>query len=1336
MRIKLRYNCFVSLLTITCLQVLGAEKAESVPGFAPRQGFESQEQAWTCKAGVGSKLQASAQTTAQVAAGWHVITGEYRTSGLSTLQTFNLRASLTNKQPVWSANSGFAASSEWVPLRLYCRLEKPGNLRLQVISREPMQREVSVSLRKVMISAWSVKPKVNLLAQGDFTAGSLGELPALWSSRYAGADNDYALAEDNSFKRGDKTMRIRSDGKKGRTLQGIEMPFPKHGILTFSVWARSTAPEMTITLRLLGDQYRWHWKRSWQLTKTWQRFEVSGSCGTKRKRSFVWPRIDIKGVGDAFVADARMEWKAADDSTGKKSPWLGTVGRNRLINPGFELGLTGWMFDRFRLSTFDKRLEQINAAQDRIIPRQGMDHSAALYLPWKRSLVSACVPVKRGKTYTISVYARAVRDAGEMCIFLIDPGWKIFRKRIETVPSDKWTRYSHTFKWDKPTKQGRAYVRIDTRSEAPLLIDNVQLEEGELTEYSPPPVELGIMSPDGNLVTQNTTPEFMLQSIPHQAVQADAQKKYVAEIVVQDAWGTEIQRQTLQLPLNRQDKIPLALPAGRLGLFAVRITARGAGDRLLGLSMHRYAVIKAPVTNPGHGNPSGLPLFGLCYENSASHLWLAKRDALLMQRMGVGLNRFFLYLGGKVTGNPSAEYLASLAAVCEAEQKAGIQQIACLNSVPRHLQAAIVKADNPEDEDLARLAEYFRRFVTGLQAQVRYWEVLNEPNLWRHRNGPRKGFKTMPPEKYVRLLRVVHRMIKGVDPKLQVVAPCLNGARFVYLEKLMSLGAARYMDVFSFHSYRASPENPDTYTDLMRFREILDRHGFHGPMINTEQYYAFNMFMLRGSDEESRRAYYVPGGQELRSAGRTIRNYIHHAAAGVPYCAFNPRGTLFRRGGVDGGLLLALVPAYSAAVRFLSSAGRGVPVSMGSAMRAFVFTGDPKGPLVTLNTNSSEYSGRIRLAESFVAYDIMGNRLHDRDIAGGLPLATDPVYVRFPKGTSGNDIRAVLRRAEVRGLGNPVSVAVGLAGMRLLAIQVTNLQNRVLTGTVHLEKTPPAWVFSRTRAIFEDLQPGMSMQLKFSAKKLPVRNLGQYDLTVLAEMNNAFVRKNVTISPVLARWLEPVNPDGDIAEWQSCEWLMLDRQRLSRDFNPELAWTGKQDLSARVACAWNAKGLGLCVEVTDDKWMPPAAIASAWKNDCLQVYFDQSNNANPLHPRYDADDVSYVLAMVRGEALAYVDKGSEGRYVGEANSETGIDREVKLAIVRKGDKTIYEAFFPSAVLPRAEIRAGKALGFSLLINDNDGKGRKVGLTLAPRGKEPCNHPHEFRDLILMPGPAK
>ena len=156
----------------------------------------------------------------------------------------------------------------------------------------------------------------------------------------------------------------------------------------------------------------------------------------------------------------------------------------------------------------------------------------------------------------------------------------------------------------------------------------------------------------------------------------------------------------------------------------------------------------------------------------------------------------------------------------------------------------------------------------------------------------------------------------------------------------------------------------------------------------------------------------------------------------------------------------------------------------------------------------------------------------------------------------------------------------------------------------------------------------------------------------------------------------------------------------------------------------------VAVKVKDDIVCNPDSPANAWNYDSLQIYFDQLNNATESDTGFDGDDIVYAISMVGGIPQAWIEKGCEGRYIGEANQATGLDREVELQITRKDGETIYEIKFPRQCLPMVKFTEGETVGFAIRVNDNDGKGRKTGLTMTPKGTEPHRKPYLFRDLFF------
>ena len=115
------------------------------------------------------------------------------------------------------------------------------------------------------------------------------------------------------------------------------------------------------------------------------------------------------------------------------------------------------------------------------------------------------------------------------------------------------------------------------------------------------------------------------------------------------------------------------------------------------------------------------------------------------------------------------------------------------------------------------------------------------------------------------------------------------------------------------------------------------------------------------------------------------------------------------------------------------------------------------------------------------------------------------------------------------------------------------------------------------------------------------------------------------------------------------------------------------------------------------------------------------------------DDCDYIISLLNGKTpAAYLNNGCDARFIGEANQTRGVDSALRLSCERPSSGTLlYRIFFPAETLPYIAFREGVSFGFSLLVNDDDGKGRKDGLTLAPRGTEPYRNPHLYKDLVLI-----
>ncbi|MDA3799838.1 MAG: hypothetical protein PF692_12240, partial [Kiritimatiellae bacterium] len=621
-----------------------------------------------------------------------------------------------------------------------------------------------------------------------------------------------------------------------------------------------------------------------------------------------------------------------------------------------------------------------------------------------------------------------------------------------------------------------------------------------------------------------------------------------------------------------------------------------------------------------------------------------------------------------------------------------------------------------------------KAYVTSLKSGFKYWEIFNEPNLWRVSQGSDKGKRTMFPAKYFEFQKVAYKTIKGVNPDLQVVCNALNNVQFDWLDEWMKLGAVDYMDKFSFHPYGIT----DFYDQGEELKKVMKSFKFNGQLVNSEKYYGANLFYDRAAYEETRRGYYLPYNEELATAGRSVQHYISSVAVGVPVCFFNPTQTISRRGPGDELFVYDFFSAYSAAIRFMANAGSGSPIELGQVVGAYVFPDASGGPLVAIWSPLANIDARMKLKADCKVYDIMGNLYSADERKIGVRVARDPSYIRFAPGTSKDTIEQVLKSSDIVGLGSPFDITLAITGGNRIFAIVRSRRNTPLNGKIKLISVPKEWVTSDKEHEFASLLPGETRRIDFEFEQIEINPLEDYKVSALAELNEEeFTRVDSTLRPLFAFHVDNIKADGDLSDWKDIDSIKLGEANLSKEFNSKLKRTGDQDLSAEVALGWNADYFAMVVMVTDDKQQSGESPMTGWQGDSLQIYFDLKNDAMTTESN-SGDDVEYLFSLISGKANAWLVKGADGNYKGKANKTDGFnDVDVDVSITRSGNKTIYEIVFPlSKCLPGVTLGNDLNFGFSLLINDNDGQGRKTGLTFAPKGTEPYGHPESYSDLIL------
>ena len=99
-------------------------------------------------------------------------------------------------------------------------------------------------------------------------------------------------------------------------------------------------------------------------------------------------------------------------------------------------------------------------------------------------------------------------------------------------------------------------------------------------------------------------------------------------------------------------------------------------------------------------------------------------------------------------------------------------------------------------------SDFVYNLVRHCKGRVRYYEIVNEPNLF------------MSPENYTRYLKLAYDAAKKADPSCRIVGICstgdLGGRLGDFIEACGKLGAFRSLDILSFHPYSAQLDSYPT----------------------------------------------------------------------------------------------------------------------------------------------------------------------------------------------------------------------------------------------------------------------------------------------------------------------------------------------------------------------------------------------------------------------------------------------------------------------------------------------------------------------------------------------
>ncbi|NOV00650.1 S-layer homology domain-containing protein [Paenibacillus planticolens] len=278
--------------------------------------------------------------------------------------------------------------------------------------------------------------------------------------------------------------------------------------------------------------------------------------------------------------------------------------------------------------------------------------------------------------------------------------------------------------------------------------------------------------------------------------------------------------------------------------------------------------------------------------------------------------------------------------------------------------------------------------------------------------------------------------------------------------------------------------------------------------------------------------------------------------------------------------------------------------------------------------------------------------------------------------------------------------------------------DKILNGSLSVTNAVYMAVGQHGPISFSGLKPGETKKIKIPITELPEK--ARAALTVTVALESGFTKVIERPFNFIAAVSDRMTPiiDGEIEEgWHKGMPIVINRP----DQNKNIAnWGGEDDLSGRGYLKWDRNYLYMAMQVKDDIHVQKGVGGDIWQGDSIQFTIDTGR----------VDGVGSSQNNEIGIAL-----GEKGPIVwrwlsGNGKSE-GELTNVQAAVYRSNTYTSYELAIPwPELLPAGRQPAsGDILGFSMLINENDGTTRRGWLEYMS-GIGSSKNTQLFEDMIL------
>ena len=218
--------------------------------------------------------------------------------------------------------------------------------------------------------------------------------------------------------------------------------------------------------------------------------------------------------------------------------------------------------------------------------------------------------------------------------------------------------------------------------------------------------------------------------------------------------------------------------------------------------------------------------------------------------------------------------------------------------------------------------------------------------------------------------------------------------------------------------------------------------------------------------------------------------------------------------------------------------------------------------------------------------------------------------------------------------------------------------------------------------------------------------------------------RNVAGFIAVPRVTTPLKLDGSLSDpdWRRAPVELINQARQFFSFDKVAHWKGPKDLSGKVRFLWDDKNFYVGVEVTDDIAGGLQQDDMLWSQDGLQFLIDPCRGLTESVGKYD-----YAIAVGRKGPQAWCSLTADPG----APNGNALDIDVAYQRAEDGSGGItYEVAFPWSRLAPFVPQVGHDLGLTLILNEDDGQGRKSYMTWF--GNANSKQVESVGDLILSP----